>query len=164
MNREDKPVYMEDGKIVSLYVVAFKIEGGKMANIPKKPDKELWYHRIVKNFVLPRDADSVAQPTAGAEKKGMRHSSESLCDYVVVSNSFEGLAPAVMRKPKLEPKDAADIPPSNPEDPIDLESTPEHLFRKKEGKRKQIGADADGQPAKKVQKKITRRGYLMPLL
>ncbi|MFS7918825.1 hypothetical protein Hanom_Chr03g00205681 [Helianthus anomalus] len=50
----------------------------------------------------------------------MRHSSDSWCDYVVVSDSLEGLAPAVMRKPKLEPKDAADIPPSNPEDPIEL--------------------------------------------
>ncbi|KAF5762007.1 hypothetical protein HanXRQr2_Chr16g0771861 [Helianthus annuus] len=68
MEREEKPVYMEDGKIVSLYVVAFEREGGKMATLPKKPDEELWYHRIVKNFVLPRDVDLSAQPAAGAGK------------------------------------------------------------------------------------------------
>ncbi|MFS7998102.1 hypothetical protein Hanom_Chr12g01149711 [Helianthus anomalus] len=164
MNWEEKPVYMEDCKVVSLYVVAFEREGGKMATIPKKADEELWYIRIVKNFALPRDEDLAAQPAAGAgnlsnlgidpekkkcapaataapkksdvektqpskaknargEKKGMRHSSDSLCDYVAVSDSLEGLAPVVMRKPKPEPKDAADTPPSNPEDPIDLEST-----------------------------------------
>ncbi|KAF5811641.1 hypothetical protein HanXRQr2_Chr04g0183721 [Helianthus annuus] len=98
---------------------------------------------------------------AGVEKKGMRHSSDSWCDCVVVSVSLEGLAPAVVRRPKPEPKDTADIPPSNPHDPIDLESSPERLVRKKAGKRKQTDAEAEGQPAKKVQrKKITRRGNL----
>ncbi|MFS7987092.1 hypothetical protein Hanom_Chr11g01018311 [Helianthus anomalus] len=38
MNREDKPVYTKDGKVVSLYVVAFEREGGKMATIPKRAD------------------------------------------------------------------------------------------------------------------------------
>ncbi|MFS7984965.1 hypothetical protein Hanom_Chr11g00992841 [Helianthus anomalus] len=92
----------------------------------------------------------------------MCNSSESWCDYVVVSNSLEGLAPAVVvRKPKHEPKDTADVPPSNPDDPIDLESSPEHLVRKKTGKRKQADAEAEGQPAKKVQrKKIIRKGNL----
>ncbi|KAM0036139.1 hypothetical protein Hdeb2414_s0014g00422751 [Helianthus debilis subsp. tardiflorus] len=37
-----------------------------MGTIKKKPDEELWYHRIVRNFVLPRDADLSAQPAAGA--------------------------------------------------------------------------------------------------
>ncbi|MFS7902431.1 hypothetical protein Hanom_Chr01g00011411 [Helianthus anomalus] len=72
----------------------------------------------------------------------------------------KGLAPIVVRRPKPEHRDTADIPPSNPDDPIDLESSPERLLRKKAGKRKQTGVDADGQPAKKVQKKITRRGNL----
>ncbi|KAJ0893932.1 hypothetical protein HanPSC8_Chr09g0383351 [Helianthus annuus] len=36
MEREDKPVYIEGNNIVSLYVVACKREGGKMATIPKK--------------------------------------------------------------------------------------------------------------------------------
>ncbi|KAM0065161.1 hypothetical protein Hdeb2414_s0003g00111541 [Helianthus debilis subsp. tardiflorus] len=53
MDREDKPVYMEGDSIVSLYVVACEREGGKMATIPKRADEELWYLRIVKNFVLP---------------------------------------------------------------------------------------------------------------
>ncbi|KAJ0802303.1 hypothetical protein HanPI659440_Chr03g0127551 [Helianthus annuus] len=202
MEREEKPVYMEDGKIVSLYVVAFEREGGKMSTIAKKPDEELWYDRIVKNFVLPRDSDLFAQPAAyagkfflycllfasfarlirfysallvgdlsnlgigpekkrratattsvpkkndvekkqplkaknvGGEKKGMRHSSNSWCDYVVVSDLLEGLAPVVIvRRPKPEPKDTADIPPSNPDDPIDLESSPEHLVWTNAGKR-----------------------------
>ncbi|KAJ0776549.1 hypothetical protein HanLR1_Chr02g0046911 [Helianthus annuus] len=167
-----------------------------MTTIAKKPDEELWYHRIVRNFVLPQDDDLSAQPTAGAgigpekkrraptttvaakksdaekvqpstarnvggEKKGMRRSSDSWCDYVVVSDSLEGLAPVVIRRPKSEPKDTADIPPSDPDDPIDLESSPERLLRKKAGKRKQTNAEAEGQPAKKIQrKKITRRGNL----
>ncbi|KAJ0754169.1 hypothetical protein HanPI659440_Chr09g0343871 [Helianthus annuus] len=203
MEREDKSVYMEDGKVISLYVVAFKREGGKMATLQKKLDEELWYHRIVKNFVLPRDADLSAKSVAGAgelsnlgvgpekkkhattttvapkkndaekaqsfkaknvggEKKGMRHSSDSWCDYVVVSDSLEGLAPAVIiRRPKSEPKETVDIPASNPDDPIDLESSPEHLVRNKAGKRKQSGTEAEDQPARKIQrKKITRRGNL----
>ncbi|KAJ0752349.1 hypothetical protein HanPI659440_Chr09g0323311 [Helianthus annuus] len=59
MERDDKPVYTEDGR--------GKIgrEGGRMGTIKKKPDEELWYHRIVGNFVCPRDADLSAQPTAG---------------------------------------------------------------------------------------------------
>ncbi|KAJ0479985.1 hypothetical protein HanIR_Chr13g0626331 [Helianthus annuus] len=36
MNREDKPVYMEGDSIVSLYVVGFEREGGRMATMPKK--------------------------------------------------------------------------------------------------------------------------------
>ncbi|MFS7911166.1 hypothetical protein Hanom_Chr02g00114851 [Helianthus anomalus] len=186
MNRKDKLVYMEDdkGKILGfalcfyisllffypaslfgscfLYVVAFEREGGKLGTIAKRPDEEL----IVKNFVLPRDEDLFVQPAAGAgqkcrrEKKGMCRSSDSWCDYVVVSDSLEGLAPIVIRRPKPEPKDTTDIPPSNPNDPIDLESCPERLVWKKAEKRKQNDADADGQPAKKVQRnKITRRGY-----
>ncbi|KAM0052287.1 hypothetical protein Hdeb2414_s0007g00246471 [Helianthus debilis subsp. tardiflorus] len=128
MNQEEKPVYMEDGKVVSIYVVAFEREGGKMTTLPKKPDEELWYLRIVKNFILLWDDDLSAQPAAGAgelsnlgtgpekkrraptttapkkrdaeraqsskvknaggEKKGTRRSSDSWCDYVVVSDSL----------------------------------------------------------------------------
>ncbi|MFS7986139.1 hypothetical protein Hanom_Chr11g01006901 [Helianthus anomalus] len=91
----------------------------------------------------------------------MRRSSDSWCDYVVVSDSLEGLVLAVIRRPKPEPRDTADIPPSNPHDPIDLELSPERLVRKKTEKRKQTDAEVVGQPAKKVQrKKITRRGNL----
>ncbi|KAJ0538807.1 hypothetical protein HanHA300_Chr08g0279131 [Helianthus annuus] len=74
---------------------------------------------------------------------GIRHSSDSWCDYVVVFDSLEVLATVVMRKPKAEPRDAADIYASNA------------------GKRKQVEIDAEVQPAKKFQKrKITRRGNL----
>ncbi|KAM0029980.1 hypothetical protein Hdeb2414_s0018g00531951 [Helianthus debilis subsp. tardiflorus] len=122
MEREEKPVYMEDGK-----------KGGSMATIPKKADEKLWYLRIVKNFALPRDEDLSSQFPTGA----------------------------VVKKPKAEPRDAADIPASNADDPIDLESSPEPLLKTKAGKRKQAEVDAEAQPTKKVQKrKITRRGNL----
>ncbi|MFS7962258.1 hypothetical protein Hanom_Chr08g00724541 [Helianthus anomalus] len=74
---------------------------------------------------------------------------------------FLSLFSRVVRRPKSEPRETADIPPSNPDDPIDLESSPEHLLRKRVGKRKQAEVEAEGQPEKKVQrKKITRRGNL----
>ncbi|KAJ0930732.1 hypothetical protein HanPSC8_Chr04g0152791 [Helianthus annuus] len=133
MDHEDKPVYMEDVKIVSLYVVAYKRDNGNMTTIPKRADEELWYLRIVKNFALPRDEDLAAQPPTGA----------------------------ALRKPKAEPRDPADIPASNPDDPIDLESSPEPLLRTKETKRKQTEVEAAGQPAKKVSRtKIGKRGNL----
>ncbi|MFS7912659.1 hypothetical protein Hanom_Chr02g00132521 [Helianthus anomalus] len=68
MNREDKPVYMEGHSIVSLYVVSFKRECGRMAIVPKRDDEELWYLQIVKNFILSRDEDLDAQPPTGAGK------------------------------------------------------------------------------------------------
>ncbi|MFS7987657.1 hypothetical protein Hanom_Chr11g01025471 [Helianthus anomalus] len=203
MEREDKPVYMEGDNFVSLYVVAYKREGGKMATIPKKADEELWYLQIVRNFALPRDEDLSTQPLTGVvreltnlgigpekkkcapaakialkktdtakaqsskvknvkgEKKGVRHFSDSWCDYVVVSDSLEGLAPVVMKKPMTKPLDIADIPASNPDDPIDLESSPEPLVKTKAGKRKQVEVEAEAQPAKKAQRrKISRRGNL----
>ncbi|KAM0007355.1 hypothetical protein Hdeb2414_s0143g00812171 [Helianthus debilis subsp. tardiflorus] len=100
----------------------------------------------------------------GGEKKRMCHFSDFWCDYVVVSDLLEGLAPVVVRKPKPEPRDTIDIPPSNPDDTIDLESSPEHLLRKKVRKRKQTDAEAEGQPDKKVRrKKIPEGAILMPL-
>ncbi|KAJ0791459.1 hypothetical protein HanOQP8_Chr01g0005781 [Helianthus annuus] len=66
MDHEDKPVYMEDDRIVSLYVVSYKMEKGKMTTIPKGAGEELWYLQIVKNFALPRDEDLAAQPSTGA--------------------------------------------------------------------------------------------------
>ncbi|MFS7975476.1 hypothetical protein Hanom_Chr10g00881061 [Helianthus anomalus] len=91
---------------------------------PKKSDTEKVQSSMVKNV--------------GGEKKFMRNSSDSWCDYVI-----------------------ADIPLSNPDDPIDLESSPEHLVRNRAGKRKQSSAEAEGQPAKKIhKKKITKRGNL----
>ncbi|KAJ0487828.1 hypothetical protein HanLR1_Chr14g0556191 [Helianthus annuus] len=175
MERDDKPVYTENGHIVSLYVVAFKREGGRMGTIKKKPEEELWYHRIVGNFVLPWDADLSVHSAAGAgelsnlgigpEKKRRVTTSNVAPKKSDVEKTQSSKAKNVgekkvtTRRPKPEPKDSADIPPSNPDDPIDLESSPEHLVQR--GKRKQTDTDAEGQPPKKVQrKKITRRGNL----
>ncbi|MFS7927634.1 hypothetical protein Hanom_Chr04g00311431 [Helianthus anomalus] len=96
------------------------------------------------------------------ERYAQFYFSDSWCDYVVVSDSLEGLALAVVvRNPKPEPKDTADVRPSNPDDPIDSESSPEHLVRKRAGKRKQTNDETEGQPVKKIQrKKITRKGIL----
>ncbi|MFS7918942.1 hypothetical protein Hanom_Chr03g00207111 [Helianthus anomalus] len=195
MDREDKPLYMEDNRIVSFYVAAYKREKGKMTTIPKGAEEELWYHQIFKNFALPRDEDLAVQPSGGAgpekkkkrvpavtiapkktdapkaqsskaknvreEKKGMCRFSDFWCDYIVVPDTLEGLTPVVLRKPKAEPRDTADIPASNPDNPIYLESSPEPLLRTKAVKRKQTEVEAAAQPAKKVPKrKIGKRGNL----
>ncbi|KAJ0715831.1 hypothetical protein HanPI659440_Chr13g0505921 [Helianthus annuus] len=62
-DRHDKPVYVEDDKIVALYIVAYKRENGKMKTVQKGANEEPWYHQIVKNFALPKDADLNAQPS-----------------------------------------------------------------------------------------------------
>ncbi|KAF5797015.1 hypothetical protein HanXRQr2_Chr08g0358641 [Helianthus annuus] len=128
-------------------LLVLKRRAATSTSAPKKNDAEKAQSSKVKNV---------------GEKKGMCHSSDSWCDYVVVSDSMEGLAPVIIiRKPKSEPKDTADIPPSNPDDPIDLESSRERLVRTKAGKRKHTGVEAEGQLAKKIQrKKITRKGNL----
>ncbi|KAJ0742916.1 hypothetical protein HanPI659440_Chr10g0369641 [Helianthus annuus] len=56
-DHHDRPMYVGDDKIVALYVVAYKREKGKMSTVQKGADEETWYHRIVKNFALPKDAD-----------------------------------------------------------------------------------------------------------
>ncbi|KAM0063443.1 hypothetical protein Hdeb2414_s0003g00090951 [Helianthus debilis subsp. tardiflorus] len=144
------------------YVLLFIV--GELSNLGKGPEKK---KRAPTTTAAPKKNDAEKAQSSkvknvGGEKKGMRCSSDSWCDYVVVSNTLEGLTPTVIiRKPKSEPKDTADIPPSNPDDPIDLESSSEHLVRNKAGKRKQSSAEDEGQPAKKIQrKKITRKGNL----
>ncbi|MFS7997451.1 hypothetical protein Hanom_Chr12g01141961 [Helianthus anomalus] len=133
MEREDKPVYMEGDTTVNIAL--------------KKTDTAKSQSSKVKNVK--------------GEKKGTRHSSDSWCDYVVVSDSLEGLVPVVGRKPKAEPRDIADIPALNPEYPIDLELSPEPLLKTKAGKRKHVEIEAEAQPAKKVQRrKINKRGNL----
>ncbi|KAJ0575917.1 hypothetical protein HanPSC8_Chr05g0195011 [Helianthus annuus] len=187
MNWEEKPVYMEGDKtkiwgltFVSLYVVAFEREGGKMATIPRNlmrsfgelsnlgtgPEKK---RRAPAATAAPKKSDvdktqSSRAKNLGGEKKGMCHSSDSWCDNVVVSDSLEGLAPAVVRKPKPEPRDTADIPPSNLDDPIDLESNPERLLRKKAGKRKQTDVEAEGLTRRSRGRKSPGEAILMPLL
>ncbi|KAM0045739.1 hypothetical protein Hdeb2414_s0009g00307531 [Helianthus debilis subsp. tardiflorus] len=198
--RHDKPVYVEDDKIVALYVVVYRREHGKMTTVQKGANEEPWYHQTVRNFALRRDADLSVQPSTNVgeltnlgmgheskkkkraptatvapkklgtlkadalmeeKKKGTRLVSEPWCDYVVVSDTLEGLAAVAVRKPKAEPRDTADIPASNPGDPIDLESSPEPLVRTKAVKRKQPEGGATAQPVKKIgRKKISKKGNL----
>ncbi|KAF5763824.1 hypothetical protein HanXRQr2_Chr15g0684941 [Helianthus annuus] len=188
-DRHDKTVYAEDGK-----------KKRKMSIVQKGADEEPWYHQIVKNFALPKDADLNAQPSAGVgelmnlgvgpeskkkkcgpiattiskkvdapkadilkeeKKKGTRLVSEPWCNYVVVFDTLEGLAHVAVKKPKPEPRDTADIPLPNPDDPIDVESSPEPLVRTKVVKRKQPEGEAAAQPAKKITRKnIGKKGNL----
>ncbi|MFS8018896.1 hypothetical protein Hanom_Chr15g01397501 [Helianthus anomalus] len=227
MDREDKPVYMEDDRskiwnllvllfslfvnnmnlllffafvVVSLYVVAYKREKGKMTTISKGAGEELWFQQIIRNFALPRDEDLAAQPSTGAgeltnlgigpekkkkrvlavtiapkkteapkaksskaknvreEKKGTRLFLNPRCDYVLVSDTIEGLAPVVVKKLKSEPRVTSDIPASNLDEPIDLDSSSELLLRTKAVKQKEVEAAA--QPAKKPKRKTGKRGNL----
>ncbi|KAF5781640.1 hypothetical protein HanXRQr2_Chr11g0486131 [Helianthus annuus] len=50
--RHDKPVYVEDDKIVALYVVVYKREHGKMTTVQKSANEEPWYHQIVNSEEL----------------------------------------------------------------------------------------------------------------
>ncbi|KAJ0561205.1 hypothetical protein HanHA300_Chr06g0220221 [Helianthus annuus] len=95
------------------------------------------------------------------KKKGTLPVSDSWSDYVVVSDSLEGLVPVAVKHPKAEPQDTASIPTSNPDNPIDLESSPEPLVRTKEVKRKKPEGEAAAQPTKKIlKKKINKKGNL----
>ncbi|MFS7948069.1 hypothetical protein Hanom_Chr06g00555651 [Helianthus anomalus] len=66
------------------------------------------------------------------KRKGTRLVSDPWCDYVVVSDTLKGLVPVAVRKPKAEPRDTAELPVLNPDDPIDLDSSPEPLLRTNE--------------------------------
>ncbi|KAL9993541.1 hypothetical protein Hdeb2414_s0033g00721471 [Helianthus debilis subsp. tardiflorus] len=135
--RHDKPVYVEDDKIVALYILAYKKENGKMTTVQKGANEETWYHQIVKNFVLSKDADLNAQPSTDV-----------------------GSCACSCEKTKPEPRDTEDISVPNPEDPIDLESSPEPLLRTKAVKRKP-DSEAAAQPTKKItRKKISKKGNL----
>ncbi|MFS7919858.1 hypothetical protein Hanom_Chr03g00217581 [Helianthus anomalus] len=129
MEREDKPIYMAGDNRFGKSVPAVNT-AVKKTNTAK--------------------AQSSKVKKARGDKQGTCHSSDSLCDYVVVFDSLEGLAPVVVRKAKAEPRYTADIPASNPEDPNDLESSPDPLVKTKKGKRKQVEIEAEAQPAKKM--------------
>ncbi|MFS7952826.1 hypothetical protein Hanom_Chr07g00611461 [Helianthus anomalus] len=158
-------------------------ENGRMATVPKRADEELWYLQIVRNFSLPRDEDLDAQPSTGAgeltnlgigpEKKKQRVPAVIIAPKKTsrpkaqfskaksVKGEKKGLAPVVVKRPKAEPQDTADIPTSNPDDPIELESSPEPLAKMKAVKRKKVEVEAEAQPAKKVPKrKIGKRGNI----
>ncbi|KAF5758730.1 hypothetical protein HanXRQr2_Chr16g0732671 [Helianthus annuus] len=138
MDREDKAVYMEDDR-------------SELINLSIGPEK--------KKPVPVVTAAPKAQVSKG-ERKGTCRFSESWCDYIVVSDTLEGLAPVALRKPKAKPRDTTDIPVSNPDDPIDLESSQEPLLRTKAVKRKTEG-EAAAHPAKKIiRKKISKKGNL----
>ncbi|MFS8019858.1 hypothetical protein Hanom_Chr15g01408611 [Helianthus anomalus] len=151
MDREDKLVYMEDDK-------------SELTNLGIGPEKKK--KRVPVVTIAPKKTDAPKAQSSKAknvreEKKGTRRFSYSWCDYIVVTDTSEGLAPVVLRKSKAEPWDTEDIPASNPDDPIDLESSPEPLLRTKVVKRNHIEVEAAAQPAKKVPKrKIGKRGNL----
>ncbi|KAJ0922613.1 hypothetical protein HanPSC8_Chr05g0205931 [Helianthus annuus] len=138
-DRTDKPVYMEEktsksqkslAHVVALYVVAYKREKGKMTSVPLETGEKPWYHQIVGNFAHPKDEDLQAQPAPGAG----------------------------LKKPRAEPQDTMDIPASNQDDPIDLDSSPEPLLRIKAEKRKKPEGGAAAQPMKKMRgRRLVRR-------
>ncbi|MFS7985904.1 hypothetical protein Hanom_Chr11g01004161 [Helianthus anomalus] len=140
MDREDKSVYMEDDRSKIWDSPTFLFSKGKMTTIPKGAGEEL-KKRVPALIIAPKKTNAPKAQSSKAknvreEKKGKRRFTDSWCDYIVVSNILEGLAPVVLRKQKVEPRDTADIPTSNPNDPIDLESSPEPLLRTKAVKRK----------------------------
>ena len=68
---------------------------------------------------------AATKPATGEAKKGKPLCSNLWNDYVLVSDSLEGLAPIGLRKPKKEPVDSSSIPASNPEEPLEIPSDPE---------------------------------------
>ncbi|KAJ0576073.1 hypothetical protein HanIR_Chr05g0220001 [Helianthus annuus] len=141
MDHQNKLMYMEDDKSIGP-----ESRKKKRAPIATAAPKKL---ETLKADVLREE-----------KKKGTRLVSDPWCDYVVVSDTLQGLAPVAVRKPKAEPRDTADIPAPNPDDPIDLESSPEPLRRTKALKRKPE-SEAVAQPAKKLTwKKIIKKGNL----
>ncbi|KAJ0686755.1 hypothetical protein HanRHA438_Chr11g0520401 [Helianthus annuus] len=166
MERDDKPVYMEGdhkgGKMATIpkkadeelwYLQIVKnfafprdedlsaqpptgaVELTNMGIGPGKKRRAPAANVALKKTDMAKAQSSKVKNVKGG-KKGTHHSSDSWCDYVVVSDSLEGLAPVVVKKPKAEPWDAADIHASNADDTIDLESSPEPLLKTKAGKRK----------------------------
>ena len=98
------------------------------------------------------------QPT----KKGKRVVPDSWCDYVVVSDSWDGLAPAALRKPKKE-KVEVEAPPSKPDEPLDIPSSPEVGLITRESKRKETSPAAAPTPPpskKQATSRIGKRGNL----
>ncbi|KAF5773469.1 hypothetical protein HanXRQr2_Chr13g0588931 [Helianthus annuus] len=86
---------------------------GELTNLGIGPEKK---KRAPAANIAPKKTDTSKAHSKNVKggKKGMRHSSISWCDYVVVSDSLEGLAPVVVKKSKAEPRDTANILASNP--------------------------------------------------
>ena len=102
----------------------------------------------------------VAAPKREAPK-GTRLKSSSRFDYVVVSDSLEGLAPVGLKKPKAEPVDPATLPPTNPGEPLEIPSSPEEgLERRASRKRKEAEVAPPVPPVKIARPRIGKRGNL----
>ncbi|MFS8018135.1 hypothetical protein Hanom_Chr15g01388611 [Helianthus anomalus] len=94
--RHDKPVYGEDDKK----------RMGKIIIIQKGVNEEPWYHQIVKNFALPRDADLSVQPFSdvgeltnlgvGPESKKKKRASAT----IVAPKKFDTLKAEVLKEEK----------------------------------------------------------------
>ncbi|KAJ0611877.1 hypothetical protein HanHA300_Chr01g0020811 [Helianthus annuus] len=114
MDHEDKPVYIKDDRIVSLYVVAYKREKGKMTTIPKGAGEELWFQQIIRNFARPRDEDLAAQPSTGPAKKVPRRKigKRGNLDAFVSKLSPEKPIPSARAESSSVFND--DLPPSSP--------------------------------------------------
>ncbi|KAJ0714590.1 hypothetical protein HanPI659440_Chr13g0491171 [Helianthus annuus] len=188
MDRQDKLVYMEDDKkhgkmptvkkganeepwyyqIVRNFALPRDVDlsaqpssnVGELTNLGIAPESRK-KKRALAVAVAPKKPDTQKADVLREEKKkGTCLVYDPWCDYVVVSDTLEGLAPVAVRKPKVEPRDTSDIPASNPDDPIDLESSPEPLVRAKAVKRK-LESEAAAQPAKKItRKRISKKGNL----
>ncbi|MFS7986858.1 hypothetical protein Hanom_Chr11g01015201 [Helianthus anomalus] len=146
--RHDKPVYVEDDK-------------SELTNLGLGPESKK-KKRVPATTVAPNKFDTLkADVLKDEKKKGTHLVSDPWCDYIVVSDTLEGLAPVAVWKPKPEPRDTTDIPVANLEDPIDVESSPEPLLRIKAVKRKQPESEATAQPTKKItRKRISKKGNL----
>ncbi|KAJ0727096.1 hypothetical protein HanPI659440_Chr12g0477971 [Helianthus annuus] len=138
---------------------------GELMNLGVDPESKKKKRRPVASTISKKTDAPKADILKEEKKKGMHLVFEPWCDYVVVSNTLEGLVPVVVKQPKAEPRETADIPPSNPEEPIDLESSLEPLVRTKVVKRKKPEGEAAAQPATKIlRKKLARRAILTPWL
>ena len=83
-------------------------------------------------------------------KKGKRVVPDTWCNYVVVSDSWDGLAPAGPRKPKKEKADPA-VLPANPDEPLEIPSSPEVNLIHRVTKRKETSAAGPAPPPAKKQ-------------
>ncbi|MFS7904978.1 hypothetical protein Hanom_Chr01g00042371 [Helianthus anomalus] len=110
-------------------------------------------------------AQSSKAKNVGGEKKGMHNSSDSWCDYVVVSDSLVGLAPAVIvRRPKPEPKDTAAIPLSNQMIPLIWNPALSTWCERKQGKQNRLVLRLKVSLQRRSRgRKLPRKAIWMPL-
>ncbi|KAJ0799877.1 hypothetical protein HanPI659440_Chr03g0096461 [Helianthus annuus] len=87
---------------------------GELINLGVGPESKKRKRRPVASAISKKADAPKADMTKEEKKKGTCPVTDSWCDYVVVSDSLEGLAPVAVKHPKAEPRDTADIPPSNP--------------------------------------------------